>query len=194
MTATALLLLDLQRGLCLPDGLLGGPSGLADQVAEREVLANAGRALANARSQGHKVIHVRLAFDAAYANRTNRSARFATYEDEGTMQIGTTDTEFCDEVAPQAGEPVFSKGCVNPFPSTGLLATLHSQRIERLVLAGVATNLVVESTARDATDRGFAVQVLEDACASFNMELHGFSRDKTLPLFSDVIDVASYSR
>lgn len=191
-TTTALLLLDLQKGLCSPDGLLGGPSGLAEQVASRNVLANAGRALAHAREQGHKVFHVRLAFEPGYANRTNRSDRFAKYENEGTMQVGSTDCEFCGEVAPVAGEAVFNKGCVSPFPSTGLLGTLHSQRIDRLVLAGVATNVVVESTARAAIDRGFAVEVLEDACASFNAEIHEFARDKTLPLFSQVVDVDTY--
>jgi biuret amidohydrolase len=189
---TALLLLDLQHALCAPDGIIGGPSGLAQQVARRNVLGNAQRALACARSKGDVVFHVALAFGPGYVNRTNRSDRFAKYETQGKMRIGEVDSAICPEVAPAEGEFVFYKGSVSPFASTGLLATLHSLGIGRLVLAGVATNLVVESTAREAVDRGFAVEVLEDACASFSVEMHEFARANTLPIFSKLTAVDEY--
>jgi nicotinamidase-related amidase len=57
-------------------------------------------------------------------------------------------------------------------------------RVDHVVLGGVATNLVVESTARHATDVGLQVTVLEDLCASFRPELHDFAIANLFPLFS----------
>ena len=57
---------------------------------------------------------------------------------------------------------------------TPLFEILAGRGIRDVVLLGVATNLVVESTARHATDLGFRVTVVEDCCASFMDDLHDF--------------------
>jgi nicotinamidase-related amidase len=57
-----------------------------------------------------------------------------------------------------------------------------------LVLAGVATQFVVEGTARDAVDRGYPVIVLEDCCASRRRDLHDFSTDVILRELCHVTD------
>ena len=61
------------------------------------------------------------------------------------------------ELAPVAGEPVFDKGCVDPFVGSPLLHVLHAEGIRDVIIGGVATNLVVESTARHASDAGLQV-------------------------------------
>jgi nicotinamidase-related amidase len=65
--------------------------------------------------------------------------------------------------------------------------------VTRVVLAGVATNLVVESTARAADDAGLAVTVLEDCCASPNPVWHQFSIDNMIPLFGEVSSSTTYA-
>ena len=60
-----------------------------------------------------------------------------------------------------------TKGGVDPFIGTPLLEVLLRNNISRVALAGVATNLVVESAARHAIDSGLSVVVLADLCASF---------------------------
>ena len=77
-----------------------------------------------------------------------------------------------DELAPLDGELVITKQCVNPFFNTGLMTWLMQNGIKRLYLGGVATHLVVESTARFADDAGFAPVVIEDICAAPNPALH----------------------
>jgi len=102
------------------------------------------------------------------------------------MLLGTPDTEFCAEVQPVKGEPVITKGCVNPFIGTALMELLVGRRIGELYLGGVATNMVVESATRHAADSGFAVNVIEDLCASFDLPMHEFAITKTLPVFAEL--------
>ena len=191
MSRTALLLLDYQAAIC-DQGAHGRQPALAAQVAERDVLARAEKTLAVARDSGRFIVHVRLAFDPSYELRTNASARFAAYRDTGAMLVGSPEAEFVAEVAPLDTEPVVTKGGVDPFIGTPLLEVLLRNGISRVALAGVATNLVVESAARHAIDSGLSVVVLADLCASFAAELHEFAVTRTLPLFGEVSDSETF--
>lgn len=183
-TVDALLLIDLQVGLCTREGVAG--AALADVVAQAGTLTTAGRCLAAARSAGVEVVHVRLAFDPGYARRTNRTERFGAHEAAGRFLEGSADVAFCKEVLPRAGELVVSKGSVSPFASTGLEAFLHARGRRSIAVCGVATHLAVESAAREAADRGVHVTVVGDACAA-PADLHQHSLQKVLPAFSDVV-------
>lgn len=187
---TALLLIDLQKGMCDPTGAAGA-SGLAAAVEEQGTLKAAARALQHARAEGLGVIHVRLAFDESYGNLTNATARFAGHRDAKRFTLGSFDTEFCEEVAPVEGEITVAKGSVSPFASTALFSALVRQGVTSLVIAGVATHLAVESAAREAADRGIAVTVLGDACAAPE-HLHRHSLEQTLPAFATVRTVDEF--
>jgi nicotinamidase-related amidase len=187
----ALLLIDLQRGMCDADGPAGA-GGLADAVDSMGALEAASRALDAARDSGLEVIHVRLAFDDAYSARTNRSARFSGHEEARRFLVGSRETEFRPEVEPLAGETVVNKGSVSPFASTPLLGSLLARGLDRVVVAGVATHLAVESAAREATDRGVDVTVLGDACAAPKPELHQHALDEGIASFATVTTVDSW--
>lgn len=184
----ALIMVDFIRGLCRVEND-GDP--LSDAVRERNVLKVAGSCLATARAAGLKVVHVRLAFDPAHLNRTNRTSRFNVYEETGRFSRGSAEVEFCDEVLPVEGELVLDKGSVSIFASTPLIALLAAQGIAQIYLAGVATHLAIESAAREAADRGFAVGVIEEACAGPG-SAHQYSVNSTLPLFSSVLSAAEF--
>lgn len=186
MTQTkALLMLDYQVGLCEDGPHLKAPP-LQAQIAERDVLATAERVLASARDSGVLVVHVRLAFDPTYKLRTNRLPRFAPYEANQVMLADSPEAQIVKTLAPAEDEPVIDKGCVNPFIGTPLRDMLAAHGVDEVVLGGVATNLVVESAARHASDCGLQVTVVEDMCASFSPELHTFAVEKVLPLFGAV--------
>ena len=178
MIQFALLLMDYQNAVC---------KGMAAaEVERRGVLSRAAGCLQAARSQNVPVIHVRVGFDPDHSLRTNRSKRFEGFERSGGMKLGSFDTEFCDEVQPIAGEPIVTKGCVNPFIGTALMELLVGRRVGELFLAGVATNAVVESALRHAADSGFATNVIEDCCASFDAEMHDFAIKKIFPAYGNV--------
>jgi len=183
MTSTAILMLDYQVALC-EEGPHCRQSALAEQVRARCVLEHAQRVLEAARATSTPVVHVRLAFDPSYELRTNRSARFDVYVKERAMLDGSPEAAFVSSLAPLATEPVVTKGGVDSFVGTPLFEILAGRGIRQLILLGVATNLVVESTARHATDLGFQVTVVEDCCASFMPDLHVFATERILPMFS----------
>lgn len=187
----ALVLIDLQVGLCKPEGV--GGAMLAPVVTEQGTLAQAAVCLEAARKASLEVIHVRLAFDASYARRTNRTERFDGHEANARFLEDSADAEFCDEVRPAPGELVVSKGSVSPFASTGLQAWLHARGVRRFAVAGVATHLAVESAAREGADRGFLISVVGDACAA-PAEMHSHAIDKTIPAFAEVVQAADFVR
>jgi nicotinamidase-related amidase len=187
---TSLLLIDLQRGMCDPDGPAGA-GGLADAIEQQGVLAHAAELLRVARDCGWDVTHVHLAFDPGFLNRTNRTERFGGHESAGRFVLGSRESEFRDEVAPQEGERVVHKGSVSPFASTGLLESYLARGIDTLVIAGVATQLAVESAAREAGDRGIDVVVAEDACAAPRQEIHDHAMQVAIPAFARVRTTAA---
>ena len=84
-------------------------------------------------------------------------------------------------LAPLPGELVIDKNTSSAFNSTGIEWLLRNLGAETLVFAGMATDMCVETTARDAADRGFNAIIVEDAAATFferhhRAALSGFAR------------------
>ena len=77
-----------------------------------------------------------------------------------------------DGLAPLDHELVIDKNSSSPFNGTGIDQLLRNMNLETLVLTGMATDMCVETTARDAADRGYNVIVVEDAVATFFAEHH----------------------
>ncbi|KCZ86027.1 isochorismatase hydrolase [Hyphomonas adhaerens MHS-3] len=185
-STSALLLLDLQNEMVDPKGKVGA-HGLAGIVAEAGVLEHASSALKAARTCGMTVAHVRLGFRPDHADCLSVAARIDALKKNKAAILGEWGTEFPDVVKPADDEVIFTKQCVNPFFNTGLMTWLMQRGIKSLYLSGVATNLVVEATARAGDDAGFAINVLGDACASPNAEWHAFAVEKMLPVFGSVM-------
>jgi len=80
--------------------------------------------------------------------------------------------EVVPELAPREGEPLLHKTTMSAFNSTGIDLLLRHLGIEYLVFSGLATQACVETTARDAADRGFNCVLVDDACISFTQAAH----------------------
>jgi len=76
-------------------------------------------------------------------------------------------------VAPAAGEKIVSKRYANSFRDTDLLEHLQKNGIRKLVVVGMQTHMCVEAASRAATDLGFEVTVVHDACATRPLEFGG---------------------
>jgi nicotinamidase-related amidase len=188
----ALLLLDLQDGVCRADGEIGR-HGIGTQVAERGVLGAAARALASTREHGLLIAYARLAFDDAYATLASRAPRVRAMREAGLGLASSPGATICHEVAPRPGEPVVAKVGIDPLIGTPLLPVLAAAGVREVALAGVATNHVVESAARHAADLGLSVVVLEDACAAQTAELHRQAIEGTLPFYATIASVDDYA-
>jgi nicotinamidase-related amidase len=79
--------------------------------------------------------------------------------------------ELVEEIAPREGDRFVVKPRYSAFDSTPLDLILESLRIERIKLAGTATEMCVAQTAIDARELGYKVTVLADACACVDRHL-----------------------
>ncbi|MDO0924680.1 isochorismatase family cysteine hydrolase [Streptomyces sp. TG1A-8] len=171
MGRPALILMDLINDVVHPDGSYA-KEGYAEQVASRGVLERAATAADLAREQDIPVIHVTVGFSPGYPDWPADSPVFAPCRYEKRLQLGTWGTEQHERVRPRSDEVLLAKHRLSPFHGTALDLLLRSQGVDRLLLGGVSTDLVVMSAARDAHDRDYRVEVLEDATAAANPELH----------------------
>ena len=76
------------------------------------------------------------------------------------------------------------------FYGTDLDVQLRRRGIQTIVLGGVATNIGVESTARQAWERNYALVIAEDATTSLSAEMHAFSMTSILPMISRIVKTA----
>ncbi len=185
MIKTALLVLDMQNELIDPKGKVGS-KGFADVAAERSLIEKTAAVVSEMRRRGFPVVFVRVGFEPGYVDVLSRSARIAHLKEMGALVIGEFGTEFPVALAPEPGDLVVTKRAVNPFHNTNLSGWLHRNGVGHVVLCGVYTHMVVDSTARHADDSGFLVTVLEDCCAAPNPEVHKIEIEQILPLFGTI--------
>jgi len=76
------------------------------------------------------------------------------------------------KVKPLAGDFIVTKHRFSGFVGTDLDLVLRSKGMETLLMTGVATNVCVETTARDGFNRDYRIILVEDCCAAFSEEEH----------------------
>jgi nicotinamidase-related amidase len=173
-TTTALVLIDLQNGIV---GMNLAPR------SGPEVLA-AGTSLAGLfRAAGAKVVLVRVAFAEDYGDALRQPVDAPMQRPAGGLPPGWSD--FPDGLA-APGDIVVTKRNWGAFYGTELDVLLRRRGIGTVVLGGIATNFGVESTARQAWERGYAVVVVEDACATMSAALHEMAIKSIFPRISRV--------
>lgn len=97
-------------------------------------------------------------------------------------------------VAPAAGDIVVTKRRVSAFAGSDLDMLLRSQRIDHLVLTGIATSGVVLSTLRQAADLDYRLTVLSDACLDNDPEVHTVLTTKVFPAQAEVLTAADWTK
>jgi len=185
---TALLVMDVENDIVHKDGKAGGPMGFVAQIEKRGTLKNIRKILDAARAAEVTVIYIDVNFDLGTPDELPRRGNFPNRLREmwgKALVKGTWGGEIHDEVKPLAGETRIGKFIVSSFARSKLDQTLKEKGITDLILTGIATNMVVEATARDAFDRGYSLIVVEDGVATFSDEAHKASIDM-MRFFADV--------
>ncbi len=176
--ATALVIIDMQRDFLEPGGF---GAALGNDVAQlARTIAPTARLLAAARAAGLLVIHTREGHRPDLSDlppaKHRRGLHPQKIGDPGPMGRilvhGEAGHDIIPALAPQPGEPVIDKPGKGAFWATDLDLILRNRGISRLVICGVTTEVCVNTTAREANDRGFDCLVLSDCTGSYFPEFH----------------------
>ena len=170
---TALMIIDMQRDFVEPGGF--GEALGNDVSLLRKAIAPTKRVLDATRKRGLFVIHTREGHrqDLSDLPESKRlRGRLKTgIGDKGPMGRilvrGEHGHDLIDELKPAAGEPVVDKPGKGAFHATDLDAMLHHRRVRQLIVCGVTTEVCVNTTVREANDRGYDCLVLEDCVGSY---------------------------
>ena len=175
---SALVIIDMQYATGHPTGALAQKmkaegNSVADWRFERIetlVIPNNQRLIKVMRAAGGKIIYITIG--AALADCSDAPMHMRAFFQSVGNYEGQPTHQIIEELAPQPGDPIVRKTTMGAFASTGLDHLLRTLNLEHLFMTGVSTNMCVETTARGAADRGYAVTLVEDACATTHKELH----------------------
>jgi len=171
--STALIVIDMQRDFIEPGGF---GQALGNDVSVLAAIVPTVRALlALCRMHGVKVIHTREAHRPDLADcppaksaRGSPALRIGEAGPMGRILIdGEPGSDILPALAPLPGETVVVKPGKGAFYATALGDILRRQQITHLILAGVTTEVCVQTTMREANDRGYECLLVEDATESY---------------------------
>jgi nicotinamidase-related amidase len=178
LDTTALLIIDMQRDFLEPGGF---GAALGNDVSRLQAAVAPCRAvLAAARRAGLLVIHTREGHRADLSDapplkveRGDPALRIGAPGPMGRILIrGEPGHDIIPELYPVAGEPVIDKPGKGAFYQTDLELMLRNHAIDTLLVCGVTTEVCVNTTVREANDRGLRCVVLADCCGSYFAEFH----------------------
>jgi len=107
--------------------------------------------------------------------------------------VGEASWQIDPALEPRSEEVVVNKLSAGTFATTDLAKLLRSRGVDRVVIAGVVTDVCVSTTAREAADRNFKVVVVSDACTTFSETLHQANLE-TLHVFGWVREADEVNR
>jgi nicotinamidase-related amidase len=164
---TALVLIDLQGGILQRQT---APHSASEVLAKSVLLAK------QFRSVGSPVVLVNVSYSTTGEDRLTQPT--------DAPQMASV-TPGWDELSPELGRTdldiLITKRQWGAFYGTALDLQLRRRGIKTIVIGGIATNFGVESTARDAYERSYALVFVEDAMAGLSAEAHAFAITAIFP-------------
>jgi nicotinamidase-related amidase len=171
--STALMIIDMQRDFVMPGGfgeLLGN-----DVKRVRPAIEPTRQVLKAWRENRLQVLHTRE------GHRADLSDCPPSKKARGKLKVGIGDKgpmgrvlvrgeyghDIIEELKPVSGEPIIDKPGKGAFFATDLDLILKNRGIRSLIVTGVTTEVCVQTTAREANDRGYECLILEDCVGSY---------------------------
>jgi ureidoacrylate peracid hydrolase len=195
---TALIVIDMQNDFIAPGGLVGR-SG-RDVTAAQELAERLPAFIATARRAGVLVVFVRN----VYSTERNLYLTDTWLEQAARKQAGgytrfpvcaegAWEGDYYGDVRPQPGDPVVTKHRYNAFHNTDLDTILRANAIRTVVMTGVATDVCVGTTAREAFMRDYYAVMVDDGTATFSPEDHSATLRNFDRYFGEVSTIAEIS-
>ncbi|HSI54782.1 MAG: cysteine hydrolase family protein [Ramlibacter sp.] len=173
VSKTALVIIDMQRDFIEPGGF---GETLGNNVALLAAIVPACQAVLKGwRDAGGLVVHTRESHEPglsdcppAKRNRGNPSLRIGDMGPMGRILVaGEPGNQIIPQLAPVSGEIVIDKPGKGAFYATPLHNLLQQVGVTHLVFMGVTTEVCVQTSMREANDRGYDCVLLEDCTESY---------------------------
>lgn len=189
---TAIVLIDLQNDIIRNDQ---GPfyGAIFKQVTERGLVAKAVDLVHAARAHRCPVFFITVVRRSDYSDVVNQltdlvqAGKAVPAKQQRSLIVGTKGADLVDELQPTDDDYVLVKKRRNAFHGTELDFHLRCRGITTVVVGGVATDLGVENTVRDAWDRDYNVVVVEDLCTAVPLAAHDYAIQSVFPRMARVM-------
>ncbi len=153
---------------------------------EHLVVPNQQRLIAGCRRAGARIVYIRNG--ARLPDASDAPAHMRRLYRELGCHLGSDEHRILDALAPEPGDLIVDKSTIGAFASTGIDSMLRALSVSQIIVTGISTNMCVETTAREAADRGYAVTLVKDACATTHADLHASTLRNFARLFGRVRD------
>jgi ureidoacrylate peracid hydrolase len=201
----ALIVIDVQNDFCAAGGMMANEGFDVSEV--QKMAARLPALLAAARSVGALVVFVRNVYstNSRFSPSQNKPAniylsdswleqaarrRKGSYTRRQVCTEGSWEGDFYGDVRPLPGEPIVTKHRYSGFYNTDLDSILRVHGIRTIVLTGVATNVCVETTAREGFVRDYYVVFVADGTATYSIDDHNATLRNIDRFFGEVTTIA----
>ena len=167
---TAIVVVDMQNDFCAENGYIHTTQG-ADMSGNKPLAERIGKLVDAGRAAGCEIVWVKAIYD----HELLPAPMLSQMLDKGKGAVCcASDSWGADfyEIGPEKGEQVVEKRCYSAFHNTQMDDILRRRDIKSLVMTGVATNVCVESTLREAFFHGYYIVMPPDCVGSANVPLH----------------------
>jgi len=181
---TALLVVDVQNDFCHNQGVFSKYKSVTLDHVE-QAMSNLYTLIEKCRDFGLPIIFIRT----IHSSWTDSPSWLKRMEGAGEkMQICRPDSWGSNffNLTPEEGDCIVTKHRYSAFIGTDLDLILKSQGIEFILVTGVATNVCVESTARDGYHRDYNVILIKDCCGAYDKAEHAATLNNICKFFGTV--------
>ena len=188
---TALLLMHWTNDIAAPGGKRA--HDMPQRLKETHTLEHTKAVLEASRRKGVLIVYVNASHRPGYPEiPPKRAPLFRDVAASEPHIRGTWGNQVIDELKPLDTEIIVHNYSPSSFCFTDLDLILRNKGITDLVLSGLTTNWVVETTAREALCRGYFIYTLKDCCLGKNDEMHNWAFENILPVLGVVLDSKDY--
>lgn len=192
MKNSALLLIECQNEWLSSQGKLHRL--VEDKALFDNSVVNIEKALAYARNTKIPVVHVGLRFQSGYPELANgKNGLHKIIPQVGTFPLNGSGSQFYEPFQPIDGEFVVTgRTGASGFSGSNLDVWLRNNKIEDVYLAGYATHVCVESTLREAHDKGYNPILLGDATSAFNQTQQDYVINEIVHHFGEHLTTSEF--
>lgn len=188
---TALLGIHWQEDVVGDRGDLGDV--FAAYVNSSQIIPRTVKLFNAARDAGALIVFVNVAFWPGHHGVIRNNALFNTVTQRKTSFLrGSRGVEVLPEFAPAENDIIIEHSRISAFHGSDLPSVLIGHGIETVALTGVATNVAVDHTTRDAAQLGYRTVLIEDCCCSSDQEYHDASLKSLRVIATNIVKAEEF--